>query len=77
VSNPPIEEAEPVMSLRSLVAQPASPEPPHAVSISTPALLIAFILVVVAVATYRDPRLAAALGTACAVGALLVVVTVL
>ncbi|WP_187438105.1 hypothetical protein [Actinomadura decatromicini] len=43
------------------------------VSISVGALLVASILIMVAVAAYKDPKLATAIGTACAVGALLLV----
>ncbi|WP_433145099.1 hypothetical protein ACQPZ8_01455 [Actinomadura nitritigenes] len=42
-------------------------------TISTTALLVFFILVVVGFATYRDPKLATAIGAACAVGALLAI----
>lgn len=41
---------------------------------SSPALLVVVVLILVAVAAYRDPKLATAIGAACAVGALLVVV---
>ncbi|MFF0523310.1 hypothetical protein ACFYTC_31795 [Actinomadura nitritigenes] len=59
------------MSLRPVLE---GAQPPEHVSIGTPALLIMFILIVVAVAAYRDPKLATAIGAACAVGALLVIV---
>lgn len=49
-------------------------QPPDHISFSTPALVLLFILAVVAMAAYRDPKLATAIGTACAVGALMIVV---
>ncbi|WP_262403315.1 hypothetical protein [Actinomadura sp. CNU-125] len=39
-------------------------------------MLIVFLLIVVAFATYRDPKLATAIGAACAVGALLIVLLI-
>jgi hypothetical protein len=49
-------------------------QPPDHVAISTPALLIVFAAIVVAVAVAKDPELAAPIGAAAAVAAVLVVV---
>ncbi|TDC68470.1 hypothetical protein E1200_11460 [Actinomadura sp. GC306] len=61
------------MTLRSIsyVSQPLGDT-----SVSTDVVLIGFVLIVVAIATYRDPQLATALGTTCAVGALLIVLLI-
>lgn len=64
-------EVELVMSLRRLGD---GSQPPEQVSISVGALLVVVVLIVVAVAAYRDPKLATAIGAACAVGALLIVI---
>lgn len=62
-----------MLSVRPVVA---STQPPEHVSVSTGAVLIVFIVIVVAVAAHRDPKVATAIGAACAVGALLAVVMV-
>lgn len=66
----PLQGARSPMSSRSFLSGAQPPEP---VSISTTALLILFILLVVGYAAYKDSKLATAIGAACAVGALLLV----
>ncbi|MUN41635.1 hypothetical protein [Actinomadura litoris] len=61
------------MSARPVVG---GAQPPEQLPINNSTLLIMFILIVVAFAAYRDPKLATAIGAACAVGALLVVVLI-
>lgn len=60
--------------MSSVRPEVVSTQQPEHVSISTDAVLTVFILIVVAVAAYRDPKIATAVGAACAVGALLIVV---
>lgn len=51
-------------------------QPPEHVSISTPAMLVVLVLVLVTIAAYKDEKLAAALAAACAVGMLILAVLV-
>ncbi|MFC4048066.1 hypothetical protein ACFOY4_00070 [Actinomadura syzygii] len=64
-------EVELAMSLRPL---DGGPQPPDKVTISVGALLVTIIMIMVAYMVHRDPSLAAPITTACAVGALLVIV---
>ncbi|QKW36252.1 hypothetical protein HUT06_21275 [Actinomadura sp. NAK00032] len=66
-----IQEVELTVSVRQVLAGQQPVEP---VSISSSAMLIILVLTIVAVAAYRDSKIAVAVGAACAVGALLTVV---
>lgn len=66
-----IQEVELTVSVRQVLAGQQPVEP---VSISSSAMLIILVLTIVAVAAYRDPKIAVAVGAACAVGTLLTVV---
>ena len=57
------------MSVRPILG---GAQPPDQVSVSVGALLIVFILILIALAAYRDPKLAAMFGAVGAMGALLV-----
>lgn len=61
------------MDLRSILC---GTQPPDNAPVSTNVVLIVFVLIVVAIAAYRDPKIATAIGAACAVGALLIVLLV-
>ncbi|XVQ11187.1 hypothetical protein ACQP1W_01030 [Spirillospora sp. CA-255316] len=63
-------EVELAMSVRPMLA---GAQPSEHLAISAPALLLVFIAVVVAVAVAKDPKLAAPIGAAAAVAAVLVV----